>query len=47
MLAFCKVNQTVPFGSMAMVCGSFALGSGIAYSVTLPVRGSSLPIRLK
>src|SRR5712691_1081197 len=31
---------------MAIVCGSFAAGSGILYSVTLPVFGSSLPIRL-
>src|SRR5262249_60404400 len=39
-------NQTMPLPSMAMVWGSFAFGSGILYSVTSPVLGSSLPTRL-
>src|SRR5262249_31235203 len=39
-----KVNQRVPFLSKTAVCGSRAAGSGILYSVILPVRGSSLPI---
>src|SRR5262245_32425002 len=44
MLLTCKVNHRVPFLSKTAVCGSRAAGSGILYSVILPVRGSSLPI---
>src|SRR5262249_57960466 len=44
MLLICKVNQRVPLLSKTAVCGSRAAGSGILYSVILPVRGSSLPI---
>src|SRR5580704_8293179 len=33
-----------PFGAKSSVCGSLACGSGIGYSVTFPVFGSSLPI---
>ena len=43
MLLFCRVNQRIPFLSNTAVCGSFAAGSGILYSVTLPVAGSTLP----
>src|SRR2546430_9611254 len=42
-LEFCTVNQRMPALSKIRVCGSFASGSGILYSVTLPVFGSSLP----
>src|SRR2546430_15524956 len=45
MLAFCAVNHTMPLPSMAMVWGSLAFGSGILYSLTSPVLGSSLPTR--
>src|SRR5262249_39648666 len=41
-LATCAVNHTIPLGSIASVCGSLAV---VLYSVTLPVLGSSLPIR--
>src|SRR5580704_6027483 len=34
----------LPFGAKSKVCGSFACGSGIGYSVTLPVLGSSFPM---
>ncbi len=34
----------MPLRSKIRVCGSFASGSGILYSVTAPVFGSSLPI---
>src|SRR5919106_4284807 len=44
MLLTCNVNHRVPFLSKTAVCGSLAAGSGILYSVILPVRGSSLPI---
>src|SRR5882672_8163039 len=44
-LAFWTVNQRIPALSKSSVCGSFAFGSGIGYSVTAPVFGSSLPIR--
>src|SRR5262245_3479278 len=44
MLLCCNVNHKVPFLSKTAVCGSRALGSGILYSVIVPVRGSSLPI---
>ncbi len=44
-LAFCTVNHRIPVLSKRSVCGSFAFGSGIGYSVTAPVFGSSLPIR--
>src|SRR5262245_24070199 len=43
MLLFCRVNHRIPFLSKTAVCGSFAFGSGILYSVTLPVAGSTLP----
>src|SRR3977135_685444 len=43
-LAFWTVNQRMPALSKISVCGSFASGSGILYSVTAPVFGSSLPI---
>src|SRR5258706_309912 len=43
-LAFCTVNHSMPLRSKIRVCGSFASGSGILYSVTEPVFGSSLPI---
>src|SRR5271167_3190935 len=33
-----------PFGAKSSVWGSLAFGSGIGYSVTLPVFGSSLPM---
>jgi hypothetical protein len=33
----------MPFLSKTAVCGSFAFGSCILYSVTLPVAGSTLP----
>src|SRR5258708_15845761 len=42
-LAFCTVNHRMPFESKISVCGSFASGSDIGYSVTAPVFGSSLP----
>src|SRR5258708_20948499 len=45
MLDCCTVNQRIPLWSKLSVCGSFALGSGSGYSVTMPVDGSSLPIR--
>src|SRR5438477_525085 len=35
----------MPLGSKISVCGSFASGTGILYSVTAPVFGSSLPIK--
>src|SRR2546428_3025233 len=41
--AFCAVNQRIPLGSKISVWGSFTSGSGIAYSMTAPVFGSSLP----
>ena len=40
MLLFCSVNQAMPLRSKTSVCGSFALGSGILKTVTLPVLGS-------
>src|SRR5712692_8320340 len=43
-LAFWAVNQRMPLWSKISVCGSLTLGSGILYSVTAPVLGSSLPI---
>ena len=43
-LPCCTVNQTIPFWSRLIVCGSFAFGSVILYSVVIPVFGSSLPI---
>src|SRR6266851_296194 len=43
-LAFWTVNHRTPALSKISVCGSFASGSGIGYSVTAPVLGSSLPI---
>src|SRR5882724_6372943 len=43
-LAFCTVNHSMPLRSKIRVCGSFASGSGILYSATAPVFGSSLPI---
>jgi len=43
-LAFWTVNQRMPALSKISVCGSFTCGSGIGYSVTAPVFGSSLPI---
>src|SRR5258706_8096545 len=43
-LAFCTVNHSMPLRSKIRVCGSFASGSGILYSATEPVFGSSLPI---
>src|SRR5581483_1740379 len=42
--AFCTVNHRMPFLSKTSVCGSFASGSGILYSVTSPVFGFSLPM---
>src|SRR6266849_10778902 len=44
MLEFCRVNHRIPLWSKTSECGSFAFGSGILYSVTAPVFGSSLPI---
>src|ERR1043166_1363654 len=44
-LAFWTVNQRTPALSKISVWGSFAFGSGIGYSVTAPVLGSSLPIK--
>src|SRR5207245_841514 len=44
-LAFCAVNHRIPLWSKINVCGSFTSGSGILYSVTAPVFGSSLPIK--
>jgi len=44
-VAFWTVNHRVPARSKIRVCGSFASGSGILYSVTAPVFGSSLPIK--
>src|SRR5262249_10539099 len=43
LLAFCTVNHRTPLESKTSVCGSLASGSGIGYSVTVPVLGSSLP----
>src|SRR6266704_3238744 len=43
--AFWTVNHRIPALSKMSVCGSFACGSGIGYSVTAPVFGSSLPIK--
>src|SRR5882672_11555814 len=42
-LAFCTVYHRIPAVSKISVCGSLAAGSGILYSVTSPVFGSSLP----
>src|SRR3974377_1930742 len=42
-LAFCIVNHRMPLLSKINVCGS--PGSGVLYSVTAPVFGSSLPIK--
>src|SRR5262249_3390291 len=39
----CRVNHRIPLWSKSSECGSFAFGSGILYSVTSPVFGSSLP----
>src|SRR5690606_19323496 len=44
LLLSCIVNHRLPFLSKTAVCGSRALGSGILYSVIMPVRGSSLPM---
>src|SRR6266545_7227 len=44
-LAFWTVNHRMPVLSKIRVCGSFASGSGIGYSATAPVFGSSLPIK--
>src|SRR5438309_1861825 len=44
-LAFWTVNQRMPDLSKISVCGSFASGSGILYSATAPVLGSSLPTK--
>jgi hypothetical protein len=43
MLLSWRVNHKVPFRSKTAVWGSFAAGSGILNSMTLPVAGSSLP----
>ena len=43
MFACCTLNHSRPLRSNTGVCGSRAAASGIGYSVTLPVRGSSLP----
>src|SRR5713226_1938784 len=43
-LEFCTTNHRIPLRSKIRVCGSFTSGSGILYSVTAPVFGSSLPI---
>src|SRR3977135_3742300 len=43
MLLFCRVNQRIPFFADAAVCRCFPAGSGILYSVTFPVAGSTLP----
>ena len=43
MLATCSVKNIRPLSSNTAVCGSLAAGSGILYSVILPVLGSSLP----
>src|SRR5713101_6521264 len=40
----CTVNHKMPCPSNTAVCGSSAFSTGILYSVTLPVRGSSFPI---
>src|SRR3989441_319658 len=40
----CTVNHSVPSRSNTAVCGSSAFSSGILYSVTTPVRGSSFPM---
>ena len=39
------VNSIRPLPRNAIVCGSRAFGSGILYSVILPVFGSILPMR--
>src|SRR5262245_15776552 len=44
MLACWTVNHKMPSRSKMRVCGSFASGAGIGYSVTAPLLGSSLPI---
>src|ERR1051325_8102819 len=41
----CTVKNRRPSRRNAIVCGSRALGFGILYSVTLPVLGSTLPMR--
>src|SRR5262249_122288 len=44
-LPACTVNHRIPRLSKTGVWGSRALGSGILYSVTLPVFASTLPMR--
>src|SRR6266404_4897227 len=44
MFAPCSVNHSVPLASKTTVCGSSAFSTGMRYSFTSPVFGSSLPI---
>src|SRR5207247_617954 len=44
MLATWSVNHSMPWLSKTAVCGSSPFGSGILYSETTPVRGSSFPM---
>ena len=44
-LPACTVKKSRPSRRIAIVCGSCAFLFGILYSVTLPVFGSTLPMR--